>query len=195
MKRCMGLLMATVLLMTGCAAEKEDIAERILQQYGSVGACSMEALVRCEYENESREYTLKCVYCAEGESEVTILEPEGLQGLSVVFDGQQRRVIYKDLVLDAPALGKTHLSPAGILPRLLDAVKQGWLLEENGEDESLWRMAFETEENGVKQYWTVWFDKETGEPRYAEVSEDNQLFFTIEFTSFSFDDIITLTIH
>ena len=120
-----------------------------------------------------------------------VLEPEGLREISIVFDGEQRQVIYKDLVLDAPALGKNRLSPAEILPRAMDAVKQGWLLEENAEEGSLRRMTFETEENGVKQYWTLWFDEETGVPRCAEVSEDSQLFFTIEFTSFSFDDIIS----
>ena len=75
----------------------------------------------------------------------------------------------------------------------MDAVKRGWLLEENAEQENedfLRRMVFETEENGAKQYWTVYFDEKTGVPRYAEVSEDYQLFFTMEFTKFSFDDIM-----
>ena len=194
MKRCLALLMGMLLCLAGCA-EEDDTAQRILQQYDAMESCRMEAKVRCEYSSESREYTLACTYRAGGECEVKILAPEGLQEISVVFDGEQRRVIYKDLVLDAPALGKNRLSAAEILPRLMDAVKQGWLLEENAEEKSLRRMVFETEENGVKQYWTVWFDEETGVPRCAEVSEDSQLFFTIEFTNFSFDDIITPTIH
>ena len=187
------LAAAALLLLTGCAATEDGTAERILQQYENMKACSMEAVVRCEYESESREYTLRCTYDAEGVSEVTILEPTGLQGITVVREGEACRVIYKDLVLDASALGKGRLSPADILPRAMDAVKRGWLLEENAEQENedfLRRMVFETEENGAKQYWTVYFDEKTGVPRYAEVSEDYQLFFTMEFTKFSFDDIM-----
>ncbi len=192
MKRCLAALLVMVLSLAGCAKEEERAAaERILQQYEGMESCRMEAKVRCEYSSESREYTLGCTYHEGGACEVEVLEPEGLREISIVFDGEQRQVIYKDLVLDAPALGKNRLSPAEILPRAMDAVKQGWLLEENAEEGSLRRMTFETEENGVKQYWTLWFDEETGVPRCAEVSEDSQLFFTIEFTSFSFDDIIS----
>ena len=113
--------------------------------------------------------------------------------MSIVYDGAQRQVVCDDLVLDAPMLGQNRLSAAVILPRLMDAVKQGWLLEESAEqegEEALRRVTFETEEKDVKLYWTVWFDEVTGTPRYAEVSEDKQLFFTMEFTNFSFDDIM-----
>lgn len=193
MKRWTVLVVAVVLLLGGCAAEDDSLGQ-ILKQYETMGSCSMEAVVRCEYAHESREYTLGCTYNVDGESEVTILKPEALQGLTIIFDGEERRVTYKDLVLDAPALGKNRLSPADVLPRLMDAVKQGWLLEENGEQEDgefLRKITFETEEKGVKQCWTVLFDEKTGVPCYAEVSEDGQLFFTIEFTKFSIDDIMT----
>ena len=196
MKRWTVLVAAVVLLLGGCAAAEEDSLGQILKQYEAMESCSMEAVVRCEYEHESREYTLKCTYNVNGESEVAILKPEALQGLTIIFDGEERRVTYKDLVLDAPSLGKDGLSPADVLPRLMDAVKQGWLLEENGEQEDgefLRRITFETEEKGVKQCWTVLFDENTGVPCCAEVSEEGQLFFTIEFTKFSFDDIMTLS--
>ncbi|MBR6678412.1 MAG: hypothetical protein IKL23_06770 [Oscillospiraceae bacterium] len=192
MKRWMAVLTAMLLLLTGCEKE-DDSLQRILQQYAGMNACSMEAVVRCEYESESREYTLGCTYEAGGKSTVTVHEPDLLQGVSIVYDGAQRQVVCDDLVLDAPMLGQNRLSAAVILPRLMDAVKQGWLLEESTEqegEETLRRVAFETEEKDVKLYWTVWFDEVTGTPRYAEVSEDKQLFFTMEFTNFSFDDIM-----
>ena len=196
MKRWM--VLAAALLLTGCAAVEEDTAERILRQYENMKTCSMEAVVRCEYESECREYSLRCTYDAESGSEVTILEPTELQGITVVREGEGCRVIYNDLVLDAPTLGNSRLSPADILPRLMDAVKEGWLLEENTEQENgelMRRMVLETEENGAKQYWTVFFDEKTGVPCCAELSEDSQLFFTIKFAKFTFDDIMVQDEH
>lgn len=197
MKRWLAAMVAVTMSLVACGTE-DDTTQQILRRYETMERCTMEAVVRCEYENESREYTLGCKYEAGGESRVTVHEPEGLQGLSIVFHEKERKVMYEDLVLDAPGLGKRSISAADVLPRLMDAVKQGWLLEEMTQQEAadtVRYMVFETEENGVKLYWTVLFEEETGMPCYAELSEDNQLFFTIEFTNFSFDDIITPTTH
>ena len=191
MKKVMAMLLA-LLSLCGCGGG-EETAEDLLQRYESMESCSMEAVVSCEYFDERREYTLRCDYNAEGESTVTVLKPVGLQGISIRFDGEKRQVLYEDIVLDAGTIGESRLSPVEILPRMMDAVKNGWLLEENTEEmngEALWRMTFEVEENGVKQYWTLLFDEKTGIPLAAELTEDSRLFFTMEFTNFKINDII-----
>ena len=192
MKRSLAVLFMLLLPLTGCT-EEDHTAEDILQRYESVKNCSMEAVVRCEYENESREYTLHCDYEADGKSSVTVLKPSALQGLSVTYDGADSALIYEDLILNAGTLGSGCLSPAEVLPRLMDAIKNGWFLEEESverDGKPLRQMTFEVEENGVKQYWTVLFDEQTGAPVAAELTEESQLFFTMEFTNFSFNDII-----
>ena len=172
---------------------------QILKQYETMVSCSMEAVVRCEYEHESREYTLGCTYNVDGESEVTILKPEALQGLTIIFEGEERRVTYKDLVLDAPALGKNGLSPADVLPRLMDAVKQGWLLEENeenwGEVPCIRLSVDESAADGRKIVSTMWLRREDGTPLRGEVALDGERILTAEFTAFAFYDKINQVLH
>lgn len=196
MKRRLAVLATLLLLLSGCAAEEDHVAEDILRRYEEMEGCRMEAVVQCEYESEQREYTLRCDYASDGESTVTVLAPAALKGLSVTYNGADRTLVYDDLVLDAGTMGANRLSPAEVLPRLMDAIKNGWFLEEQSLQEdgrALRQMTFETEENGLKQYWTVLFDEQTGLPTAAEVTEEAQLFFTMEFTNFSFNDIINKT--
>ena len=123
---------------------------------------------------------------------MTVLAPAHLEGLSAVFEGEDCSLCYEDYVLDAGTLGESRLSPAEILPRLMDALRTGYLLEqgvESANGEELLRLCMETEAQGIDQYWTIWL-REDGTPVVAEVSEKNELIFRMEFTTFSFGAIL-----
>ncbi len=193
MKRIAGGLLA-LLLLAGCGGKGELQAEQLLQRYAAMESCTMEAVVKCEYAGELKEYTLHCDCVPAGESRVTVLAPAHLEGLSAVFEGESCSLCYEDYVLDAGTLGQSRLSPAEILPRLMDALRTGYLLEQGYESvngEELLRLCMETEAQGIDQYWTVWL-REDGAPAAAEVSEKNELIFRMEFTTFSFGAILTV---
>lgn len=183
--------LALLLILSGCGGTDTE-AETLLERFAAMESCAMEARVKCEYEGELRAYTLRCDYAAQGESRVTVLEPEALAGLSAVFDGEGCTLRYEELVLDAGTLGESALSPAEALPRLMEALRTGWLLEqsrEEGAEGALTRLTLETEENGVKHDWTVWL-REDGTPAAAETTVKEKLIFRMEFTSFSFGAIL-----
>lgn len=190
MKR-MAAVLLTLTLLSGCGAPQE--AETLLGRFAAAQSCEMEAELCCEWETEQRRYTLHCLWQPEGESRVTVRQPEELAGLSAVFDGESCTLCYEDQVLDAGTLGESGLSPAEVLPRLMEALRTGWLLEESREErngEALLRLTLETEEDGVKQYWTVWL-REDGTPAAAEVTIKEKLIFRGEFTLFSFGAILS----
>lgn len=191
MKRMLTALLALALL-SGCGGGTQE-AETLLGRFAAVESCEMEAALSCEWETEQRRYVLHCLWQPEGESRVTVRQPEELAGLSAVFDGESCTLRFEDQVLDAGTPGGSGLSPAEALPRLMEALRTGWLLEESREEqngEALLRLTLETEEEGVKQYWTVWL-RADGTPAAAEVSVKEKLIFRGEFTSFSFGAILS----
>ena len=191
MKRCWwGLLL--LCLLTGCGGT-EEAAGQALERFRQMESCSMEAVVKCEYASELREYTLRCDYVPEGESTVTVLAPERLAGLSAVFDGETASLRYEDLCLDAGTLGEGKLSPAAALPRLMDAAREGYPLEESREaygGVDCLRLTLETESGEGKLYHTLYLDEASGTPVAAEISEDGSLIIRLQFTEFSFGGIL-----
>lgn len=192
-KRGLGLLAALLLLLTGCGGGDSASGEELLARYAAMEGCELEAVVKCEYADELRSYTLRCAYVPAGESQVTVLAPESLAGLSAVFDGETCTLRYDGLVLPAGTLGDSQLSPAEALPRLIDALRTGYLLEQSREDiggETLHRLTVETETAGAKEYWTAWL-RDDGTPTAAEITVKEKLIFRMEFTAFAFGAILT----
>ena len=185
-------MLLLLLLMAACG-KREEAAPDLLEPYRAMTGCTAEAEIDCEYETEVRTYALRCEYVPEGESTVTVLAPESLAGVSAVFSGKDASLRYDDLVLDAGTLGGEKLSPAAVLPRLLDALRNGYLLEESREklgEEDCLRLTFETAGEAEKLYFTVWLPEKSGGPVAAEVSSGTVLNFRLKFTSFTFGAII-----
>ena len=153
----------------------------------------MTAAVTCEYETETREYELVCHYEAEGTSVVTVTKPEELSGLAIEFDGEKKTLRYGETCLDAPRLGDEGLSPAEVLPRLMDALRQGYLTEEGKEDfagAEAWRITLAQEGKTGDILFTIWLSEEDGTPLAATVFDGEMLNCKLVFTSFTFGDIM-----
>ena len=171
-------MMAFVLLLTACAGggtgEKETVDMR--QRYHDMTGCIMEAAVTCTQE---------------------VLEPESIAGVKAVLSGSDWRIEYEDACLNAGPLGSEEVSPAACLPRLMNALRDGWLLEENQED---WNetpcLRLSVDQSGLqdgKIVSTVWLRQEDGTPLRGEIAVDGEIILTADFTSFAFCDTIEHT--
>ena len=105
------------------------------------------------------------------------------------------RLEYEDASLNAGTLSDEEISPAACLPRLMSALRDGWLLEENQEE---WNgvscLRLTVDQTGVKDgkiLSTVWLDLETGAPVRGEIAVDGEIILTADFTSFSFCDTMS----
>ena len=192
MRKVVLLFISLIILLSGCSNEDLERQE-MLKRFSEASYLQMTAEIRCEYESERREYTLACHYVPDGLSVVSVVEPEELLGLVAEFEGEEKRLSYQDTVLDAPMLGMEGLSPAGLLPLLCDAIRDGYIIEENAEtcsDIDAWRITFLEEGEQESLYYTVWFAMEDGKPLAAEVTTGTVLNFKLAFTDFTFGDIL-----
>lgn len=186
------LVMGFWLLLSACGAsggeEKQSAAALLQAEYQSLPGCSMTAKVRCEQAEETAEYTLRCDWKNDGTARVTIVEPEELEGISASFSGGSMTLLYEDVSLAAGTVSAEELSPAQVLPLVVQAIREGYILEK-GTDKvdgvPCLRLVFDTTgEQGGKIYTHVWF-AENHLPVYAEVEAEQRLLFTVDFTGFS----------
>ena len=175
-----------MLLLTACGGggEKEP-ASVLQQQYAAVSAATLEADVTCHYEGEERTYTLLCAYTPE-KSNITVLAPENLTGISATLEGETLTLSYDDISLDAGSYSAASISPVAALPKLMAAAASGYLTEQSEEtvgERPCLRLAFDLEGNDGTLY-TTWFDQETLLPLRSEISADGVVVFEVAWKNF-----------
>ena len=191
-------MMALLLLLAACGGGEGELETVDLRdQYHDMTGCSMEAVVSCDEEGLAWEAGLRCEYVPGGECVVEVLSPEIIAGVKAVLSDTDWRLEYEDASLNAGALSDEEISPAACLPRLMNALRDGWLLEENEEE---WNgvpcLRLTVDQTGVKDgkiLSTVWLNLETGTPVRGEIAVDGEIILTADFTSFAFCDTIEHT--
>lgn len=190
-------MIALVLLLSACGGSgggETDTAD-LRDRYHDMAGCAMEALVSCDQEGLAWEAELRCEYVPGGESAVEVLSPETIAGVRAVLNDTDWRLEYEGESLNAGTLSDEEISPAACLPRLMSALRDGWLLEENQE---AWNgvpcLRLTVDQTGVKDgkiLSTLWLDLAGGTPVRGEIAVDGEIILTADFTSFSFCDTMT----
>lgn len=185
-------MMTLCLLLTACGGSGEAEAANLRDLYHDMTGCTMEAVVSCDQEGLAWEAELRCGYTPGGESTVEVLAPETIAGVKAVLNDTDWRLEYEDLCLNAGTLSQEEISPAMCLPRLMNALRDGWLLEENEEE---WNdvpcLRVTVDQSGAqdgKIVSTVWLRRDDGTPLRGEIAVDGEIILTAEFTSFAFYD-------
>ena len=192
---CVPMMMA--LLLSGCGAgeTKETTADTLRGLYREMSGCTMEALVRCDQEGLEWEGSLACQYLPGGESTVEVLAPEEIAGVKAVVREEDWSLAYEGEILNTLPVTEEELSGAVCLPWLMDALREGSLLEEGREswaEKDCLRLRLDQTGQGEGKIISVlWLDVSDGTPVYGEVALEETTLFTVEFTAFSFCDIMS----
>lgn len=193
MKRLIAALLPLLILLAGCGArETEDRAAAIQETYAALAGYDAVAEVELVRGAGNLRYSLHIQADAEGIC-VTVLAPETLAGVTAHLAVDTLKLEYDGIVLDAggPLAG---LNAVTSVPLVLRAAAEGWLVEQSEETfdevEHALRACWESESGGEKLLCTVWFDA-SGAPLYAEIEKKEETAVFMEFTSFTFGDIIT----
>lgn len=187
-------MITLLLLLCGCSGTGNTETVDMRQQYHDMTGCTMEATVSCGQENLAWEAVLRCEYVPDGESTVEVLEPSSIAGVKAVMNDSDWRIEYDGDCLDIGALSSEEISPAACLPRLMNALRDGWLLEENEEDwDGTPCLRLTVDQSGLqdgKIVSTVWLRQEDGTPLRGEIAVEGEIILTADFTGFNFCDTI-----
>ena len=188
-------MIALCLLLTSCGDAGEESSASLRDRYREMSGCTMEAAIVCDQEGMEWEASLRCEYVPGGESVVEVLAPETIAGVKAVISDSDWSLEYEGECLNAGAISSEGISPAACLPRLMNALRDGWLLEENEEswnEVPCLRLCVDQSgtQNG-KIVSTIWLRQDDGVPLRGEISVDGEIILTAEFTSFAFYDTIT----
>ena len=190
-------MITACLLLAGCGEKSgtdPSAAEAAREPYQTMESCSMEAEVRYGDTDNEYTFTLSCTYVPDGESTVEVLEPEASAGIRARISGEELSLEYEDTCLPAGTLSTEEISPAASLVRLMEALREGWLLEQNREkidDVPCLRLSLDqTGDNGSKIVSTLWLREEDGLPERGEIQVDGEIILQVRFTNFTFDGIL-----
>ena len=188
-------MIALCLLLTACGTgDGEADAASLRDAYHDMTGCTMEATVTCVQGDQVWTAELRCDYVPEGDTTVEVLSPEPIAGVRAMLHGDSWDLEYEDLCLDVGTLSSQELSPMACLPQLMDALRDGWLVEENRED---WGevpcLRITVDQSGIhdgKILSTIWLRQDDGTPLRGEIAVDGEIILTAEFTGFAFYDMM-----
>ena len=192
MKRIFALL-AAVLLLTACAAERTDTRVSDLQRrYAGTNGCTARLDVTVVRGEANEVYTLDAER-NDGGTRVTVVEPEALAGVTArVQNDGALRLQFDGMLLDAGS-ASANVSALNAVDIVWNAVADGYVTEQNteryGDVSDALRVCFETAVNGETLLVTAYFDDEDA-PLYAEIERGGEILAYLEFTDFAFGDIL-----
>ena len=122
MRRALWMVLLPLLLFTGCTNGAEIAFERFCERLPD--AVHVTAELRCEYDERSLSFTLRCDETEEG-CTVSVLAPQEIAGVSVKLGEGLSRLSFDGITLDCGDLNDYGLSPVTALPTLLRALREG----------------------------------------------------------------------
>ena len=140
------LALGAALLLVGCSAqERADRAELLQKRYAEVDGFTARVEVAVARTDETLCYTLDVDRKA-GETKLTVVAPEMLAGVGVTVSGEELKLGYDGLVLDAGSADPA-VSAVNAADIVWQAIAGGWVTERGTEErdgaETL-RLSFET---------------------------------------------------
>ena len=167
-------MIALCLLLCGCKEQAEETDIRAA--YREMSGCELTMKVVCGEAQREWVATLQCHYAPEGESTVEVTEPLELAGVRAVLREADWSLEYSDLCLNIGPLSAEQISPATVPVRMLNALREGWLLEVNTEERQdipCVRLALEqTGSGGGDIVTTIWLQQTDGTPVFVPADEN-----------------------
>ena len=194
MKQIPALLLCLSLLIchTACTpANHEAVAGDIAQFYTKMTNGRLDAEVLANFSDRVQDFTLRYTYRQVGNSEIEILAPEDIAGITATIQAGQSALVFDGVVLETGPLPGTGLTPVDLLPALMAAWQNGHMSalgEDVTEESNAFHLTYRSTVEGVAIEKHTWFKKQTYKPIKAEVLADGLCVLSAVFIAVEFEE-------
>ena len=153
-------------------------------------AFSATAEITADYGQRVYEYTLTVSWQKDGETVLTVVEPENIAGITARIGNGSARLEYDGASLETGLLSGDGLSPMDAVPAILEGVLTGYIaecgFEDAGEGRQLWFCCRDPEQSaGTGTEAAFWFDADSHALTRAELLSDGYTVIQCVFTDFT----------
>lgn len=179
----MALVLAICLLLCGCTATDLAMNEAIEFRAALVhsGQCSYTAKICADFGETVEEFTLSCRSLADGTTELTILEPQTLAGLTATVTNAGGTVTYDGMAVAFGLLADGALAPAAAPALTVASWSSEYIAYAETLDGSI-RVTYEKGYDAAAMQVDTWFENSL--PIYAEVCYNGERVVQMTFADF-----------
>ena len=145
------------------------------------GACSYQAEITADFGGNVESFTVFCNSLADGTTELTILKPESLEGLTATVTDKGGKITYDGMAVDFGLLADGSLAPAAAPALVVDCWTSEYIASA-GMEENLYRVSYEKGFDDATLKVDTWFENHL--PIYAEVCYNNTRILRMTITEF-----------
>lgn len=182
MRKALSCVLMMTLLLAGCKAgggeeSPENLAARIRGEYLNLTGWAASVDVNVDYGERVYEFGLDVSWQKEGDTVLTITEPELVAGITARITDGEGYLEYDGVSLSTGPLSGEGMTPLEAVPFLMEQVTKGYMArcsyETEGESRLLKVLCRDPEgQEGAGTECTLYFDPESHDLLRAEVSCD-----------------------
>lgn len=195
MRKLMSCVLMMTLLLAGCGGQSgeespDNLAAQIRGEYLSLSAWTATVSVTADYGERVYDFVLDVSWEKEGETVLTVVEPELIAGITARLKEDGAYLEYDGASLSTGPLTGEGMTPLEAVPFLMEQLTSGYMARCDHETWDEWQVlrvdCRDPEgEEGTGSECALFFDPDTHDLLRAELSYDGAVVLTAEFTDFT----------
>ena len=195
MRKLMSCVLMMTLLLAGCGGQSgeespDNLAAQIRGEYLSLFAWTATVSVTADYGERVYDFVLDVSWEKEGETVLTVVEPELIAGITARLKEDGAYLEYDGASLSTGPLTGEGMTPLEAVPFLMEQLTSGYMARcahETWDEQQVLRVDCRDPEGeeGTGSECALFFDPDTHDLLRAELSYDGAVVLTAEFTDFT----------
>ena len=195
MRKLLSCVLMMTLLLAGCGGQSgeespDNLAAQIRGEYLSLSAWTATVSVTADYGERVYDFVLDVSWEKEGETVLTVVEPELIAGITARLKEDGAYLEYDGASLSTGPLTGEGMTPLEAVPFLMEQLTSGYMARcdhETWDERQVLRVDCRDPEGekGTGSECALFFDPDTHDLLRAELSYDGAVVLTAEFTDFT----------
>lgn len=180
----LSVLLCTILLLCGCSGEESAVSPAVEFRAALVqaGSCSFRAEIEADLGESVESFTVDCTAKPDGTTELTLVEPETLAGITAAVSERGGKITYDGMAVDFGLLANGMVIPAAA-PALAVCCWGTEYIASAGEDGEAYRVTYEKDYDEKMLLVDTWYKNEV--PISAEVCYNQERILRMTISEFS----------